>query len=140
MRLHPRAVVLLSIILALAFWLVDSCIHYFLYREPTFQIIAQDVNELWMRSLICLLIVISGVTVARSGIIPRPRANTGQGAASARGSDVDVTLVRLHMLTRRVETNQLTPEDFFALAKAAIQPTVEGLSISRLSAALSRAS
>ncbi|NIO43697.1 MAG: hypothetical protein GTO41_28195 [Burkholderiales bacterium] len=125
MKLHPRAIVRLSIVLALAFWLLDSCIHYFLYREPTFQIIPQDLNELWMRALICLLIVSLGVTIARSGTIPRPQANAGQADASAHGGDVNVTLVRLHMLARRVETGQLTPEEFYALAKAAIQPAVQ---------------
>lgn len=125
MKLYPRAIVRLSIVLALAFWLVDSCIHYFLYREPTFQIIPQDLNELWMRILICLLIVSLGVTIARSGTTRRPEANAGQADASAHGSDVNVTLVRLHMLARRVETSQLTPEEFYALAKAAIQPAVE---------------
>lgn len=120
MKLHPRAIIRLSIVLALAFWLLDSCIHYFLYREPTFQIIPQDSNELWMRVLICLLIVSLGVTIARSRTTRRLEAD-----ASAHGSDANVTLVRLHMLARRVETSQLTPEEFYALAKAAIQPVVE---------------
>ena len=125
MKLHPRTIVRLSIVLALVFWLLDSCIHYFLYREPVFQIIPQDLNELWMRVLVCLLIVSLGVTVARSGTTRRSEANAGQTDAGAHGSDVTVTLVRLHMLARRVETSQLTPEEFYALAKAAIQPAVE---------------
>lgn len=127
MKLHPRAVALLSIILALAFWLADSCIHYFLYREPTFQLIPQDINELWMRTVICFLILSLGVVLARSGLARRQWADATQANSNVHRSQFDVVIVRLHMLVRRVETNQLTPEEFYALSKAAIQPTVDKL-------------
>ena len=126
MKLHPRAVVLLSIVLAFAFWLADSCVHYFLYREPTFQLIPQDINELWMRIVIFLLILSLGVVLARSGTTQRG-ADTVQAHSNVRGSALEIAIVRLHMLARRVETNQLTPEEFYALAKAALQPTVDRL-------------
>lgn len=127
MKLHPRAVVLLSIILAFAFWLADSCIHYFLYREPAFQLIPQDINELWMRMVIFLLILGMGVVFARIAVTGGQRTDTVGTHADSQGRAFDVAIVRLHMLARRVETNQLTPEEFYALARAAIQPAIDSL-------------
>lgn len=47
--------------LALSFWFFDSAIHYFVFGVLEFEVIPSDVNELWMRSTILILIVGFGV-------------------------------------------------------------------------------
>jgi membrane-associated HD superfamily phosphohydrolase len=46
---------------ALVFWFFDSFIHHFLYKEPEFHIIPDDFNELWMRAVIVILIMLFGI-------------------------------------------------------------------------------
>ena len=53
----------LSGIFAMAYWLFDSSIHYLVFGEAEFEFIPQEVNELWMRLLICVLIFCFGVVV-----------------------------------------------------------------------------
>lgn len=50
-----------AIILSIAFWLFDSGMHRYLYSEENFEFIPSDVDELWMRSLIVLLIIAIGM-------------------------------------------------------------------------------
>ena len=50
-----------AVVLALIFWFFDSSVHYFVYDEPQFHFIPDDINELWMRAVIVLLIVLFGV-------------------------------------------------------------------------------
>ena len=52
---------IIAFIIALVFWFSDSLIHYFLYSESTFEMIPDDFNELWMRTVIILLILLFGV-------------------------------------------------------------------------------
>jgi len=46
---------------ALVFWFFDSAVHHFLYKEPEFTFIPNDFNELWMRAVIVILIMLFGV-------------------------------------------------------------------------------
>lgn len=46
---------------ALLFWFSDSSIHYFVYREPHFELFPDNFNELWMRITIIVLIIIIGI-------------------------------------------------------------------------------
>lgn len=46
---------------ALVFWFFDSTVHHFLYKEPEFEFIPNDFNELWMRAVIVLLIMLFGI-------------------------------------------------------------------------------
>ena len=46
---------------ALVFWFFDSTVHHFLYKEPEFEFIPDDFNELWMRAVIVLLIMLFGI-------------------------------------------------------------------------------
>ena len=50
-----------AFLMAVVFWFFDSFIHHFLYKEPDFHIIPEDFNELWMRTVIVLLIMLFGV-------------------------------------------------------------------------------
>ncbi len=43
--------------MALAYCLLDSAIHYFLYGESEFQLMPSDFNEFWMRSIILVLLI-----------------------------------------------------------------------------------
>ena len=47
--------------IALLFWFFDASVHYFLYKEPQFEFIPDDINELWMRTAIVVLIVLFGI-------------------------------------------------------------------------------
>ena len=46
---------------ALIFWFFDSTVHYFIYKEQQYELIPEDFNELWMRSVIVLLIMLFGL-------------------------------------------------------------------------------
>jgi hypothetical protein len=48
---------LLGLGLALLYWIAESVIHRFIYAEKFFEIVPSDVNELWMRLLIIVLII-----------------------------------------------------------------------------------
>jgi len=52
---------LATLVMALIFWFFDSSIHYYLYKEPQFELIPADFNELWMRAVIVLLIILFGI-------------------------------------------------------------------------------
>ena len=50
-----------SIPFALSYWLFDSVIHYFIYNEFEFEIIPSDINELSMRCIIFILLIVFGL-------------------------------------------------------------------------------
>ena len=56
-----RKITICVVILSLIFWLADSFIHRFIYKEETFELVPADVNELWMRILIIVLLIIIGL-------------------------------------------------------------------------------
>ena len=49
-----------AIILSVAYWLVDSVIHRFIYSESEFEFIPAEINELWMRVVIVVLLISFG--------------------------------------------------------------------------------
>ena len=55
---------IISLIFAAITWLGESLVHYFIldHGQP-FELIPSDSNELWMRLIICSLIVIFGIYV-----------------------------------------------------------------------------
>ena len=48
-----------GVILAAGYWLVETLIHVYIFREGTFlrQLLPPEPNELWMRSLVCLCFI-----------------------------------------------------------------------------------
>jgi hypothetical protein len=48
-------------IIAFVFWFLDASIHYFVYGESQLEFIPTDFNELWMRTVIVLLVILFGV-------------------------------------------------------------------------------
>ncbi len=52
---------IVAFFIAFVFWFFDASIHYFVYMEPQFELIPDDFNELWMRIIIILLIILFGV-------------------------------------------------------------------------------
>ena len=52
---------IIAFTLALIFWFFDSSVHYFLYKEPQFELIPGEFDELWMRTIIVLLIIFFGI-------------------------------------------------------------------------------
>ncbi len=56
---------LISIAFAIFFWFLESIIHYFGYGEPAFEIIPADIDEIWMRFIIVILVVTVGILADR---------------------------------------------------------------------------
>ena len=52
---------IIAFTLALILWFFDSSVHYFLYKEPQFELIPNEFNEFWMRTVIVLLIIFFGI-------------------------------------------------------------------------------
>jgi hypothetical protein len=52
---------LLGIGLAFLYWFAESGIHRLVYAEESFEVLPSDVNEIWMRLLIIVLIVCFGL-------------------------------------------------------------------------------
>lgn len=50
-----------SIPFAFSYWFFDSAVHYFIYSELEFEIIPSNLNELWMRLIIFLLLITFGI-------------------------------------------------------------------------------
>lgn len=50
-----------AVLIATIFWFFDSLVHYFLYGESQFEFIPDDFNELWMRLIIVILLLILGI-------------------------------------------------------------------------------
>ena len=50
----------LGLLIACFYWLIDSLIHKFLYREEHFEFIPSEFNELWMRTAIFFLVILLG--------------------------------------------------------------------------------
>lgn len=51
---------LLGLGLAVSYWLFDSSVHYLAFHDAQLEFFPTDLNELWMRSLVVLLIVAFG--------------------------------------------------------------------------------
>jgi hypothetical protein len=51
----------ISISIAILLWFTDSLVHYIGYGEQAFEVLPSDLNELWMRCIIVVLIVAFGV-------------------------------------------------------------------------------
>ena len=50
-----------AIAVALLYWLLDSTVHYFAYGESEFELMPSDFNEMWMRSVILILLIAFGI-------------------------------------------------------------------------------
>lgn len=52
---------MLGVALALFYWIAESLIHRFVYFDTVFEVLPSDQNEVWMRLIIILLIVVFGI-------------------------------------------------------------------------------
>lgn len=114
--------------LAAAFWTGDSILHYSGYGESRFEIVPSDLNELWMRALVCFLIIGIGFLSSRHGIhLTRLRVReTAARERLRRYEDVyGNAIVGLHLLLNRVSSRGLPPEEFCSEAKATIAAAVK---------------
>lgn len=55
--MKKRKYTIITFIMAVIFWFGDASIHYFIYNEPQFEFMPDDFNELWMRTIIVLLVI-----------------------------------------------------------------------------------
>lgn len=53
----------LSIPFAFLYWMIESIIHFVIFKESDFEFIPSDINELWMRCVIFILLVTFGFVV-----------------------------------------------------------------------------
>jgi hypothetical protein len=60
MDLKHRKITIYAVILSVLYWLAESVGHRFVFSDEVFEIIPSDVNELWMRSLIIVLLIVFG--------------------------------------------------------------------------------
>ena len=56
-RIIGAKLIWIGVALSAAFWLFDSSLHYFVYKEIPFELIPTDRDELWMRTMISALLV-----------------------------------------------------------------------------------
>ena len=49
---------IIGLIIAAVYWIVESVIHLIVFNDESFEIIPSKINELWMRSLIVIIILI----------------------------------------------------------------------------------
>jgi len=56
-----RIFTIVCLVISFVFWFSDAALHFFIYGEPEFEIIPTDINELWMRSVIVVLLIVFGV-------------------------------------------------------------------------------
>jgi len=47
--------------LALLYWVAESAVHRYIYAEDFFEVVPSDLNEIWMRVLIIVLIIGFGI-------------------------------------------------------------------------------
>jgi len=52
---------IVAFVIAFMFWFFDASIHYFVYGESQFEYFPGDFNELWMRVVIIILLLILGI-------------------------------------------------------------------------------
>lgn len=52
---------IISIFIAFVFWFFDASVHYFVYGEEQFEYFPEDLNELWMRIVIIVLLILFGI-------------------------------------------------------------------------------
>lgn len=52
-------------IVSVIYWLIDSMLHKFIYLEDEFEFIPSEIDELWMRTVIVLLLVCFGIYADR---------------------------------------------------------------------------
>ena len=65
--LARQSIFIISLIFAAISWMAESLVHFaILDHGQAFELIPSDSNELWMRTLICGLIVIFGIYVQRT--------------------------------------------------------------------------
>jgi hypothetical protein len=66
LRLVRQPVLIFSLTVCLLFWIGESLFHYWVFNHGhPFELIPSDQNELWMRLLICILLVIIGAFAQR---------------------------------------------------------------------------
>ena len=59
--MKKREYSIVAFVIAMTFWFLDASVHYFVYDESQFEFIPSDFNELWMRAVIVLLVILFGI-------------------------------------------------------------------------------
>jgi hypothetical protein len=55
----------IALAIALAYWLLDSTVHYAMFGEAHFELFPSEANELWMRTSLVTLVLLFGVYTDR---------------------------------------------------------------------------
>lgn len=68
--LHKHRFLMITIFFSLGFWFFESLLHFFIFDQSGhFEFIPHDLNEFWMRIIICVLIIIVGFIADRYIIV-----------------------------------------------------------------------
>ncbi len=111
-QLFLKPMLLFSIVLAVALWIGESLFHY-LVLDPghPFEIIPSDQNELWMRFLLCALVVLFGGYMQRQStkkrVIEEEKLRTLKATMHTVEDRVGNTLLSIRYLLLDAEKNQI---------------------------------
>ena len=56
-----RSMTIIAIMVATLYWGVESVVHRFVFAEETFELVPSNINELWMRVMIVVLMICFGI-------------------------------------------------------------------------------
>lgn len=110
-RLITKPVLLFSIALAVLLWIGESLFHYLVFDPGhPFEIIPSDQNELWMRLVICAMIVVFGGYIQRQAnkkrAIQEEKLRTLRATMHTVEDRVGNTLLSIKYLLNDAENNQ----------------------------------
>ncbi|MCK4837315.1 MAG: hypothetical protein KAS94_00855 [Desulfobulbaceae bacterium] len=52
---------IIGLVVAVSYWIFESSMHYFVFNGTSFELMPAEINEIWMRLCVLLIIVLFGV-------------------------------------------------------------------------------
>jgi len=130
---HTRqSVLIISLIFAAISWLGESLVHFAIldYGHP-FELIPGDSNELWMRAVICSLIVIFGIYAQRNANrkldVKEEKMRTLKATMNTVEDRVGNALSGIKLLLVGAEKNDLVNKEMYQQLTVLIDETFENL-------------
>ena len=115
--------------LAVAFWVFESFIHRFVQGEPSFEFLPSDPNELWMRVIICLLIILFGVsgdaTIEQLTAKEEEKLNTFNALIAATHHILNNFTYKMTYFRVKMEDSHAFDDEVFELFDEMIESTTE---------------
>lgn len=127
-----QSILIISLIFAAIVWLGESLVHFaILDHGQPFELIPGDFNELWMRAVICSLIVIFGIYVQRNANnkldVEKEKMRTLKATMHTVEDCVGNALSGIKLLLGDAEKNNLFNEETHHKLTTLIDETFENL-------------